>query len=182
MSRKFIGRKELAFVAQINKELIQEVIGQEVTYYQILAEKTKTNDLYNEAIDKVYAVPVKTNCLVYYENSTEVVTNFPADSKYNLDVYFHKTEMDERNLSPKMGDFVQFGKVLFEIYNASEPQMAFGQVESMIMIKCVCGPSRQGQFNPILQPMPTPGTNLLAPRYSDQPPASRDFGLKGERK
>ncbi len=50
MPRKFIGRKELAFVAKINRELIQEVIGQEVTYYQVLADKTKTNDLYNEAV------------------------------------------------------------------------------------------------------------------------------------
>ena len=179
MSRKFIGGKELAFVNAINRELIQGVVGQEVTYYQILAEKTQLNDIYNEAINKVYAVPVKTNCLVYFENSTEVVTNFPADSKYNLDVYFHKAEMDDRNLSPKMGDFVQFGKVLFEIYNSSEPQMAFGQIESMIMIKCVCGPARQGQFNPALAPMPTPGQNLLAPRYSDQP---RDVKLKGDRK
>jgi len=182
MSRKFIGRKELAFVAQINRELIQSVIGQEVTYYQILADKTQTNDLYNEAINKVYAVPVKTNCLVYYENSTEVVTNFPADSKYNLDVYFHKAEMDDRNLSPKMGDFVQFGQVLFEIYNSSEPQMAFGQIESMIMIKCVCGPARQGQFSPVMQALQAPGNNLLAPRYSDQPMQNRDVSLKGERK
>lgn len=178
MSRKFIGSKELAFVAQINKELIQNVIGQEIVYYQILAEKTKTNDLYNEAINKVYSVPLRVNCLVYYENSNEVVTNFPPDSKFKLDVHFHKAECNERNLSPKMGDFVQFGTLIYEIYSVSEPQMAFGQIESMIMIKCNCGPARQGQFNPAKQALPTPTGNTLAPRYSDQ---AREIHLKGDR-
>ncbi len=179
MPRKFIGRKELGFVAQITRELIQGVIGQTVTYYQILADKTRTNDLYNEAIEKTYAAPVQTSCLVYYENTTETVSNFPADAKFKVDVYFHMAELIDRNLNPKMGDFVQFGSVVYEIYSAVQPQPAFGQIESMIMVKCTCGPARQDQFGLPRQPLPAPGGNTLAPKYSDQPP---DVKLKGERK
>jgi hypothetical protein len=178
MSRKFIGGKELNFVNSINRELIQNVIGQEVIYYQVLAEKTHANDLYNEAIDKVYAVPVKCNCLVYYENTTETVSNFPADSKFKVDVFFHTAELLDRNLSPKMGDFVQFGEVVYEIYTITKPQMAFGQIEQKVMTKCSAGPARRGQFNIPIRPPQRPGENLQAPKYSEQP---RDVKLKGDR-
>lgn len=176
MSRKFIGQKELSFMAQINKELIQNVVGQEVIYYRIIVEKTRVNDLYNEAINKSYAEPVKINCLVYYENSAESVSIFPADSKFNVDVYFHNIELAEREITPRMGDFVQFGEVLYEIYSTSRPQIAFGQIDQKVMTKCTCGPARQGQINIAKQPSPTPTLDQNAPKYKQQP---RDVKLKG---
>lgn len=148
MSRKFITAREIAFINAINKELIQGVVGQEVVYYAIVAEKTKVDSLYNEAVMKTWAVPTKTNALVYFENSTEQITALPPDSKFNLDIYFHTTELQERNLKPKMGDFVQFGDVMFEIGSVTQPQMVFGQIEQKIMTKCVCIPARKGQFSP----------------------------------
>lgn len=170
MSFMFIGRKELAFTAAITKELVQTVIGQEVFYFAILAEKTKTNDLYNEAIQKVWANPVKCNALVNYENLNEVVGVMPPDSKFKIDVFLHKAELNERNLSPKMGDFIQFGEVIYEIYSVSEPQMAFGMIQEKIMVKCNCGPARKGQFDPIKPATQTANYDLNAPKYSEQPP------------
>lgn len=169
----------MAFVNAITKELIQNVVGQEITYFQVMAEKTKTNDLYNEAIDKVYAVPVRVNCLVYYENSTETVSNFPADSKFNVDVHFHNAELAERKLEPKMGDFVQFGEVVYEVYTVTRPQIAFGQIDQKVMTKCTCGPARRGQFGLPRQPSPTLRDDKNAPDYSMQ---SRDVKLKGDRR
>jgi hypothetical protein len=148
MARKFITDKEAAFIHRVNKELIQRVIGQEVYYYAILAEKTKAHDLYNESVQKVWSAPVVANALVYYENSTEQVTSVAPDSKFNLDIYFHKYELEERKMVPRMGDFVLFGEVLFEIFSVTEPQMIFGQIERKMMVKCVCGPARKGQFAP----------------------------------
>lgn len=165
----FIGRKELAFTADITKELVQTVIGQEVFYFAILADKTKTNDLYNEAIQKVWSDPVKCNALINYENSNEVIGIMPSDAKYKIDVYFHTTELNERNISPKMGDFVQYGKVMFEIYSVSESQIAFGMIDQIIMTKCNCGPARKGQFDPIKPAEHTPDYDKLAPLYSEQP-------------
>ena len=166
----------------VTAELIQGVVGQEVIYYQVIAEKTRTNDLYNEAIQKVIAQPVKVNALVYYENSTQSVTNFPADSKFKVDVHFHNAELTSRNLSPKMGDFLQFGDIVYEIYTVTQPQMAFGQIDQKVMTKCSCGPARQGQVNlPKIQtpPQPSPHNDLNSPKYNEQP---RDVKLKGVRK
>jgi cold shock CspA family protein len=146
MARKFITEREIAFINRINHELIQNVVGQELMYYQILPEQTHTNDLYNEAIRKTWAPPVKINGLMMWDNSTTTFTNITADSKYSLDVYFHTQEIQERNVLPKEGDFVEFGHVFFEITSVTQPQIVFGQINNRIMTKCVCVPSREGQF------------------------------------
>lgn len=143
---KFITQKELAFIARVNKELIQKVIGQELLYYAILADKTQTNDLYNEAIQKVWSGPTKVNALVFYENSTEQVSSLPPDSKFNIDVYFHKYELQERNLEPRMGDFVRFGDITYEILSVTQPQIIFGMIDQKVMVRCPCAPARQGKF------------------------------------
>jgi len=169
MARKFIGRKEINFVNAINKELIQRVVGQEVHYYAVIAEKTKKNDLYNEAINKVWAPPVKINCLLMYENSQEQIGVLPPDMKFSIDVYFHTAELTERNVVAKMGDFMQFGSVMFEIYQVTMPQLMWGMIEQEIMTKCNCGPARQGQFAPPKQPMPVTRHDMNAPNYPEQP-------------
>lgn len=169
MARKFISKKEIAFINRVNKELIQGVIGQEVYYYQVLSEKTAANDLYNEAINKVFGSPVQCNALVMYENTQEKIGVLPADSTYKLDVYFHNHELVERNLRPKMGDFVQFGELMFEIYSVSQPQLIAGMIEQKMMTKCNCGPARKGQMAAKKQPMPITRDDINSDIYPQQP-------------
>lgn len=165
---KFVGRKELEFISRITKELVQKIVGQEVIYYAILAERTRTNDLYEEAIVKVHAAPVRANALVMYENTTEAVTSFQPDSKFHVDVYMHQRELDERNLAPKMGDFVKFGEVLYEVYSVAHPQIAFGMIDQKVMAKLNCGPARQGQFMPApLRTPDPPHFDQNAPKYKE---------------
>jgi hypothetical protein len=167
---KFISRKEIAFINSVNKELIQSVVGQTVYYYAILPERTKRNDLYNEAVTKVWAPPVRTNCLLYYENTQEQIGSLPPDAKFKIDVYFHTEELRDRGLMPKMGDFLQFGDIVFEIYQVTQPQIIYGMIEQKIMTRASAGPARQGQFDPVKQPMPVTRHDMGAPMYPEQPP------------
>lgn len=165
MSRKFIGKKELAFVDAINREVIRDIVGQQVYYYEILADQTKEDDLYHEAIQKTYKAPVKVSALVYYENTQESVTAFPPDMKFAVEVYIARQELEEVRLEPKMGDFVQFGQVMYEVYQTTQPQMLFGMIEEKAMTKLVCGPARKGQFDPKKRPDQQAKEDSNAPRY-----------------
>lgn len=147
MARKFITEREIAFIHRVNHELIQKVVGQEISYYAISLEKSRVDDLYREAVEKVWDPPVLINARVMWDNTQSSSTTFGVDSKYNLEVYFHKLELDERNVKPKEGDFIEFGGVFFEITSVTQPQIVFGQVNNKIMTKCVCVPSREGQFS-----------------------------------
>lgn len=147
MARKFITQREINFIDRVNKELIQKVVGQEVTYYAISVEKSRVNRLYEEAIQKVWDPPVLIDARVLWDNTNSTSTGMGIDSKYPLEVYFHDLELRDRNVKPKEGDFIEFGQVFFEITSVTQPQIVFGQVNNRIMTKCVCVPSREGQFH-----------------------------------
>ena len=115
MARKFITDKEFAFIEKINKELLQEFVGQEVIYYAISMEHTVSNDLYTESIDKVWFSPIRINARVEWDNSGVSTTSFTLDLQYSLIVDFHTQELTERNVKQKEGDLLEFGQVVFEI-------------------------------------------------------------------
>jgi hypothetical protein len=146
MSYKFVTSREIDFINVISKELIQHVVGQTVGYYAISLEKSKLNQLYNEAERKVWAAPILIDALVNYDNPNVKSTNGVQDTQYSLEVYFHNQELTERNVRPKDGDFIEYGQVFFEITSVVQPQLIFGQVNNKIMTKCTCVPSREGQF------------------------------------
>lgn len=146
MARKFVLDREIAFINAINKELVQDVVGQEIHYYAILAEQTRANRLYSESVKKTWAAPVKINALVQYDNPETVTTGMGTDSRYEAEVYCHAKELEERNVSPREGDFVEFGSIFFEITSVTQPQLVFGQANNKIMTKLTCVPSREGQF------------------------------------
>jgi hypothetical protein len=146
MARKFITSKELAFIDRINHELIQNVVGQSVIYYAISVENTEIDTLYNESVDKVWYSPVEINARVEWENPTVDTTQLSLDSKYSCNVFFHDTELIDRNVNPREGDFLEFGSVVFEITSVTRPQLVYGQVNKKIQVMCRCVPSREGQF------------------------------------
>lgn len=146
MAKKFITDNELAFISKINHELIQSVVGQEVNYYAISLDHTQVHRLYNEAIKKTWYPPVKVNARVLWDNPNSESTHLGVDSRYTAEVYFHTDELVERNVLPREGDFVEFGQVFFEITSVTQPQIVFGQINNKIMTKCICTPSREGQF------------------------------------
>jgi hypothetical protein len=146
MARKFVTEREIAFIDAINKELIQKVVGQEVSYYAISLEKSRVHRLYDEAIEKVWDPPVMLNARILWDNAQSITTNMGVDSKYSVEVYFHDLELRDRNVRPKEGDFIEFGQVFFEITSVTQPQIVFGQINNRLMTKCICVPSREGQF------------------------------------
>ncbi len=122
------------------------VVAQTVNYYAISLEETQVNDLYNESVSKVWKPPVTVNARVSWDNQSTKSSKMSQDSQYSLEVYFHTQELIERNLLPREGDFIEFGQVFFEITSVTQPQIVYGEINNKIMTKCMCIPSREGQF------------------------------------
>lgn len=146
MAKKFITEKEIAFIDALNAELIQSNAQQEVIYYAISEEHTTSHDIYQESVTKVWYTPVKLFARVDYRDLGAQSTNFTVDSRYELDVFFHDKELIDRNVSPREGDFIEFGQVVFEITSISRPQLVYGQANKKIQVMCTCKVSREGQF------------------------------------
>ena len=142
----FVGQREIDFFNCVNKELIQKIVAQRVTYYSVSEEHTKANDLYNEAITKTVYTPVVINALVLFMDPTQTTTNFSIDTIYQIEVYFHEHELTERNIIPQVGDFMKFGEVYYEILTLTSPQIIFGQIDNKVMKKATARVARTSNF------------------------------------
>lgn len=125
MSKLFLSNKELHFFNSLNKEVIQKVVDQKVYYYSISEEHTATNDLYNESIRKTTYQPVELNARVLLKQPEQTTSKFSIDTVYAIEVYFHLDELYQRNLTPREGDFLKWGKVVYEIQKLTKPQITY---------------------------------------------------------
>ena len=59
----FGSNRDFDLLVNINRELLKDVVEQEVLYYKLSLEDTLSN-LYGEAMTKNYWEPLKLNCLI----------------------------------------------------------------------------------------------------------------------
>jgi len=146
MSRLFVTQKEVNLINSLSKELIQKVVCQKIIYYSVSEEHTNTHDLYDEAIKKTVFQPVLINARVLFQNPEQTTGQFSIDTINKIEVYFHINELEERNITPREGDFVKFGKILYEVLQLTKPQIVYGEVEQQVQVKAICQTSRKSNF------------------------------------
>ncbi len=149
----FVGRAERDFVKQINDEVIEKIVGQQVLYFPIDMKRTNYNELYGEAINKTFIPPLRVYALVDYNDSTRVQEKYGFDNVYNITIHFHKRRLTaDQNLFVRLGDFVQYDQMYFEIVDVFEPRYLFGQDSDFadgtsLEVSAVCRQAREGLFN-----------------------------------
>jgi len=149
----FVGRAERNFVKQISDEIIEKIVGQQLLYYPIDLARTDYHPLYGEAIEKTFLPPVRIYTLVEFNGSTRTQEKYGFDNLYNITAHFHKRRLTEdQDLFVRLGDFVQYDQMYFEIVDVSEPRYLFGQDSDFadgtsLEISAVCRQAREGQFN-----------------------------------
>tara|TARA_Y100000592_G_scaffold1907_1_gene2999 strand:- start:7612 stop:8115 length:504 start_codon:yes stop_codon:yes gene_type:complete len=149
----FVGQAERDFVKQINDEVIEKVVGQQVLYYPIDIERSNYHTLYGEAVNKTFLPPVRAYALVEYNGSTRTQTEIGFDNIYNITIHFHKRRLTaDQNLFVRLGDFVQYDQLYFEIVDVFEPRYLFGQDSDFadgtsLEVTAVGREARQGLFD-----------------------------------
>ena len=145
----FIGQKERNLVKQVNDELIERVIGQQVLYYSISLEHTNFHSVYGEAINKTFLPPIRVYALVEWEGmKTEFMNKVGVDKTSSLNVHFHKRRLTEdQDLFVRVGDFILYGDIHYEIVTLNEPKQLFGQIDHRFEISAKCIRAREGLFN-----------------------------------
>ena len=145
----FLVKKERDLVKLVNDELIERVIGQTIAYYSVDIERTNFHDLYGEALTKTFLPPVRVNALVEFDGiTTKYSSNIGLDKESSITIHFHKRRLTEdQDLYVREGDFVLYGKILYEIVTLSEPKQLFGQIDHLLEISAKCIRAREGLFD-----------------------------------
>lgn len=146
MSRLFITPRELNFISDISKEIIKDVIGQKIFYFPISEIKTKTHEVYNEAIQKIFDNPIEIECLVANPETTIKVDTFGIDKTFKLEVYIQWRDLVDKGIGVNIGDYFSFGDNFYEITEYLYTRHIYGQPEHKDGMKISAVKVRESQF------------------------------------
>lgn len=128
----FFTRREKEFLANLNDELIMNVVGQRLRYYRMEEHKTTVHDLYDEAVEKTFAKPVELFARIDFQSHDVSMTKFTIDKNMTLEVFFHKRMLQDKEIIVREGDHFEWDEKFFEIYKVTEPLLIHGMPEDDI--------------------------------------------------
>jgi hypothetical protein len=147
MARLFITQREINFISDITKEIVKDVVGQKIYYYPVSETKTKSHEIYDEALKKVFDNPLIIEVLVNSEFQTETKINkFGIDATFNLEVYIQHRDMVEKGIQPAIGDYFSFGSIFYEITEYKYMRTIYGQAENIDGVSLTGTRVRESQF------------------------------------
>jgi len=120
------GSRDISFIRHINKELINNIIEQQIGYYILVLDKTSSN-LYGESLQKTYNDPVLVNCLIERTPPTWTETDLGTDVTQDITVRFLRDILVDIQLVPKVGDIVLWEESYYEISSLIENQLVVGK-------------------------------------------------------
>jgi hypothetical protein len=128
----FGGRRDIDLFIHLNKELLNDIIQQEVDYYQYYLPETKgvgIDDLYGEAsVQKTYYTPVRVTCLIERQDViTSIDDQFGMDKTQQITFRFLRPQLVELNLNPHEGDIIEVRGNYYEIDGINENQFILGK-------------------------------------------------------
>lgn len=118
--------RDTGTLLHIGRELVKDVVEQEVLYYKISLEHTEEN-LYGEASNKVYWTPLKLNCLIRRGDQDYSVQDYGTDLNRTTEFAFFKEDLRDANLLIEPGDIIEWSKDYFEVDGLKENQMWLGK-------------------------------------------------------
>ena len=146
MARFFITEREINFINDIAKEVVKDVIGQKIYYFPINEIKSRVHDVYEEAIEKVFENPIEIDCLVKYTPQEIRANIFGSEEYYSIEVYMQERDLNDNGIEINEGDFFSYGEIFFEVIQAPDSSLIYGQVEHKGFITVTGKQSRKGQF------------------------------------
>ena len=169
----FRSKHNIQYLKKMNKQLVERVVGEKITYFAISNQFTKKN-LYNEAKEKIFSPPVEVYALVRWK-SQEVSTNkFGQDIIYNIQFLPLIDTLNELNLDPREGDVVEYDSKRFEITTIEKPLQMLGKEEESFYLQLDCVSIRDHTFYTEISGSPADAENTRPDvqmsssfRYSD---------------
>jgi len=144
----FIGDKEKDLAKNVADEINERIIGQTVIYYPISIEHTNFHPVYGEAIEKSFLSPIRVHALVEWSGNKTRSGKFGVDRRSEISIKFHKRRLTEdQDLYVRIGDYVLYGDIHYEIVELEEPKRMYGQIDNRYEITAKCITAREGKFN-----------------------------------
>ena len=122
----FGRQRDVLLFNSVNRELLGDVITQQVGYYKITVGASKTN-MYGESMDKFVHEPVLLNALITRGDQTWNSDEWGPDVTRTADFAFFRQDLVDLDLVPQVGDAIFYYENYYEIDGIVENQYFVGK-------------------------------------------------------
>ena len=123
----FGSSRDISTFTGIAKELLENVISQQVGYYKYMLGDTEKN-VYGEATSRYYIGPVLINCLIERgEFSAARKESLGPDVNRDATFRFLKDHLQDANVVPEIGDVIMYNELYYEVDNVNQNQLILGK-------------------------------------------------------
>ena len=147
MARLFIGPREIAFINDVTKEYMKDVVGQKILYFPISVFKSKVHRVYNEAVKKVFENPISLFAHIGQPQWEAKQDQFGVNTQGKLELFLHARDLIDKGFTPSEGDFFKYGGSFWEILSVVNDGNIFGQDDYDIDFKVTARTARLNQFS-----------------------------------
>lgn len=118
---------DMSLFRHLNRELLHDIITQQVAFYKVNIEKTKPN-IYGESVDGMFlSEPTLFNCLIKRGDpqfqDTDLGKNFNRTNTF----YFLRDDLVDANAYPELGDVIFYYGDYYEIEQVNDNQLFTGK-------------------------------------------------------
>ena len=119
--------RDISMFRFINRELMQNIISQQVVFYKYNVTTTKVN-MYGESVEgRNFADPVLLFSLIEVTDQTAPVDDFGVGFEWPIKFRFLRDDLVDANLRPDIGDIIMWQNGYWEIDNVNTTQFFVGK-------------------------------------------------------
>jgi len=122
----FGSQTDFNLYKKVMRELVKDVVEQEVLYYKFGLGETETN-IYGEALDKIFYTPVRLNALLTRGDQVITDDEFGPDLNRELSFAFIRADLVDINVVPEVGDVILWHEDYYEVDTVRENQLFLGK-------------------------------------------------------
>jgi|TARA_B110000908_G_C10158546_1_gene404830 hypothetical protein len=126
---RFGSDRDVSLMVNIGRELLHDIIEQEILYHKISLEDTDVN-LYGESTSKSYWNAVKLACLITRGDQVINIDDFGPDLGREASFAFIRQDLVDKEVVPEVGDIVEWHNDFYEVDTVRENQLILGSDDS----------------------------------------------------
>ena len=125
----FGSTRDFNLLNHIGRELLKNVVEQELLYYKLSLEDTNVN-IYGEGLQKVFSSYTKLNCMITRGDQVITDDDFGPDLTRDASFAFIRQDLVDLGIVPEVGDIVMWHENYYEVGTVRENQLFLGKDNS----------------------------------------------------
>ena len=122
----FGSNRDFDLLVNINRELLHDLVEQEVLYHKLSLEDTEVN-LYGESLAKSFWNAVKLNCLITRGDQVIDIDTFGPDLGREASFAMIRKDLEDKSILPEVGDIIQWHNDFYEVDTVRENRLFLGR-------------------------------------------------------